>query len=118
MRVERERKKKLIVAFHFVYANESASRGGWNCDSCRRHGLEKKRRCGFLPSEERGDARIVWGSHGAQTEECPKSLITGKSLAFIEEFLAGRRLGMQNGLGMDARKADAFLILQEEMDRG
>jgi hypothetical protein len=117
VRVERERKKKLIVAFHFVYANESVSRGGWNCDSCRRHGLEKKRRCGFLPSEQRGEARIVWGRHGAHAQECPKSLITAESLTLIEEFLVGRRLGMQNGLDMDARKADAFLILQEETER-
>jgi hypothetical protein len=106
-----------MVAFHFVYAGESAGRGGWNCDSCRRHGLEKKRRCGFLASEERGEVRIVWGRHGAQAEECPKSLITGESLVLIEEFLVGRRLGMQNGLEMDARKADAFLILQAEMER-
>jgi hypothetical protein len=106
-----------MVAFHFVYANESTSRGGWNCDSCRRHGLERKRRCGFLASEQRGEARIVWGRHGAQAEECPKSLITAESLTLIEEFLVGRRLGMQNGLDMDARKADAFLILQEEMER-
>jgi hypothetical protein len=59
----------------------------------------------------------VWGRHGAHAQECPKSLITAESLTLIEEFLAGRRLGMQNGLDMDARKTDAFLILQEEMER-
>ncbi len=59
----------------------------------------------------------MWGRHGAQAEECPKSLITAESLTLIEEFMVGRRLGMQNGSDMDARKADAFVILQEEMER-
>ncbi len=117
MRAERERKKKLIVAFHFVHANQAGARGEWSCDSCRRQGLEKKRRCGYLASDQRGDVRIVWGHHGAQAEECPKSFITGESLTFIEEFLVGRRLGMQNTLRMAARKADAFVILHDEMER-
>ncbi len=46
MRPDGERKKKLIVAFHFQYANQAA----WKCDSCRRGGLELKRRCGFIPA--------------------------------------------------------------------
>ena len=41
--VERSRKKKLIVAFHFQLGNHSA----WNCGPCRKSGLERKRRCGW-----------------------------------------------------------------------
>jgi len=44
-------------------------------------------------------------------------LITGQSLSLIEEFFTGRRLGIPLSLETDARKADAFLILQEEMER-
>jgi hypothetical protein len=122
MRVTGERKKKLIVAFHFVTANRqfaplSSDRAGWNCGTCRQHGLETKRRCGFLPEEKRGEPRIVWGRRQTQTDECPKSLITGKSMALLEEFFVRRRLGIQDSLEMDASRIDAFLILRDEMDR-
>jgi hypothetical protein len=113
VRPERSRNKKLIVAFHFQFAN----RAGWNCDDCRKTGLEKKRRCGFLPAEERGASRLVWARKRAQAEECPKSLATGDSLALVEEFLVRRRLGIPETLEMPARKVDAFVILRGEMER-
>ena len=94
-----------------------ASQAGWNCGSCRRHGLETKRRCGFLKTEARGEPRLVWGRKHAQTDECPKSFVTSESLALIEEFFVGRRLGIQDSLDTDARKVDAFLILRDEMER-
>lgn len=113
MRAQRDRNKKLIVAFHFQFAN----RAGWDCDACRKNGLEKTRRCGFLPEAERGEPRLVWIRKRAQAEECPKSLVTGESLALVEEFFVRRRLGMVDGLDMPARHVDAFVILRQEMDR-
>jgi hypothetical protein len=44
-------------------------------------------------------------------------LVTGHSLALVEEFLVRRRLGIQDSLDMPARKVDAFLILRDEMER-
>jgi len=128
VRIAGERKKKLIVAFHFVtagrqFAGISGDRDGWNCASCRRHGLETSRRCGFLPEEQRGEPRIVWGRGQTRTDECPKSMITGDSLALLEEFFVRQRLGIQgsfeikDALETDARKVDAFLILRDEMER-
>ena len=113
MRTRRGRKKKLIAAFHFQFSN----RAGWNCGDCRRQGLEIKRRCGFLSGDERGKARIVWGRKLVQTEECPKSLVTGESLALVEEFFVRRRLGIPNSPEMAARTVDAFVILSNEMER-
>ena len=60
---------------------------------------------------------MVWGRKRARSEECPKSMITGESLALIEEFLVRRRLGIPHSLDLPARKVDAFLILQDEMER-
>jgi hypothetical protein len=118
VRVERERKKKLIVAFHFVTANQQVSnQAGWDCGTCRKHGLEMKRRCGFLPAERRGERRLVWARKHAQAEECPKSFVTAESLALVEEFLVRRRLGMQDSLETEARRVDAFLILRDETER-
>lgn len=113
MRPERVRKKKLIVAFHFQFANQS----GWNCDTCRRNGLESKRRCGFIAEELRAAPHIVWGRKQVHTEECPRSFIRGESTALVEEFAVRRRLSIGSTLDLDARKADAFLILQEQMER-
>ena len=113
MRSGRERKKKLIVAFHFQFSN----RAGWNCVSCRQHGLERKRRCGFIPIEERGPARIVWGRKQVTAEECPQSLIAGESLALLEEFFVRRRLEVPESIDTAAKKVDAFVILRDEMER-
>jgi hypothetical protein len=86
--------------------------------SCRQHGLEAKRRCGFLAVEQRGAPRVVWGRKQTQAEECPKSLVTGESLALLEEFFVRRRLGIHEPLEqMEARRVDAFLILRDEMER-
>jgi hypothetical protein len=117
VRVDGERKKKLIVAFHFVTANQQFPDRGWNCDSCRQHGLEAKRRCGFLPDAQRGEPRIVWGRRQTRAGECPKSLVTGESLALLEEFFVRRRLGIGDSIELEARKVDAFLILRDEMER-
>ena len=118
MRIERARKKKLIVAFHFQLANTGfAGRAGWDCESCRRNGLEVKRRCGFLPEEQRGEPRIVWGRGRVESQECPKSFVTGDSIALLEEYFVRRRLGIPDSIEMEARTTDAFLILRDQMDR-
>lgn len=79
--------------------------------------MEVKRRCGFLPVEKRGSPHLVWGSRHAQTEECPKSFVTGQSLALLEEFFVRRRLNNEISLETEARRVDAFLILRDEMER-
>ena len=118
MRSQRARKKKLTVAFHFQLASaESGGRTGWDCESCRRNGLDVKRRCGFLPVEKRGAPRIVWGRKRMHVDECPKSLVTGESLSLLEEFFVRRRLGIPDSLDLEARKVEAFLILRDLMEK-
>jgi hypothetical protein len=43
--------------------------------------------------------------------------MTGQSVTWIEEFLARRTLGGQPADELDARTADAFLVLSEQMDK-
>ncbi len=38
-------------------------------------------------------------------------------MALLEEFLVRRRMGMREDAETEARKVDAFLILQEQMER-
>ena len=112
MRVERRPAKKLIVAFHFL-RGEGAR---WECDACRKHGLEARRRCGFLPEERRGAKRIVWARGPASTEECPKSLVTAESVELLERFFATRAWrGTWGWKDPTAREADAFMALEQEL---
>lgn len=110
MRVERARKKKLIVAFHFLRSDPA----GWRCDACRRQGLDTKRRCGFLPEARRGSPRLVWVRGRAGAEECPKSLITPESTELVERFFAWKFSAARDAMQLKAREADAFLILEKE----
>jgi hypothetical protein len=114
VRAERSRKKKLIVAFHFLRLDTpGAGQAGWKCEQCRRQGLEIRRRCGFLPEAQRGASRAVWVRGRAIAEECPKSLVTAASVEFLEKFFAWKFSG-RYGEELTAREADAFLILEKE----
>jgi hypothetical protein len=108
--VERERKKKLTIAFHFLRSDQA----GWNCEQCRRQGLERRRRCGFLPEESRGPRRAVWVRDRKVTEECPKSLITGESVELIERFFLWKFSGGRDLDQFTAREADAIVMLDAE----
>jgi hypothetical protein len=113
VRAFRGGKKKLTVAFHFQFANQA----GWECDACRKSGLEKRRRCGWTARAGEAARRVVWARKAAASEECPRSYITAQSLAWVEAFLVGKRLGTAAPLdAMAARDAEAFLILEREWE--
>jgi hypothetical protein len=110
VRIERSGTKKLIVAFHFQFSNP----GGWKCDVCRKSGLDVKRQCRFRADVAgRGQRRIVWARKGVSLETCPKAYISAESLAWLEAFWVWRTLGGEVK-ELDARTAEAFLILTEE----
>jgi hypothetical protein len=110
VRAERRRTKKLIVAFHFQFSDPAA----WKCDACRRSGLERKRRCGFIAEAERGARTVVWARKRAAAEECPKTLITAESLAQVEAFAAWKAIGGGRIEEMNARDVEARTILERE----
>lgn len=58
----------------------------------------------------------MWGRKRTHVDECPRSFITGESLALLEEFFVRQRSGMQDSPDLPARKMDAFLILRDEME--
>jgi hypothetical protein len=104
------RNKKLIVAFHFQFANQAA----WKCDACRSQGLEKQRRCGWLPASMDSLSRPVWARRKTAMMECPRSYITAASLSLVEEFFAWKAGGGGNLMNRPARTAEAFFILERE----
>ena len=109
MRIERRRTKKLIAAFHFELSNQA----GWKCGDCRKNGLEKKRRCGWLAGAKDGPERIVWARRGVGVSECPTSLITTQSLQWIEAFHAWKLCGWSDGEAT-ARQVEALCVLENE----
>ncbi len=104
------RAKKLIVAFHFQYANEAA----WKCDVCRKSGLEKKRRCAWLGISVESDPTPVWVRKGAVAQACPVSLITPLSLSFLEQYTAWKLFGGSDLKTTPGKTVDAFCVLETE----
>lgn len=111
MRVERRRKKKLIVAFHFQHANQAA----WKCDACRASGLETRRRCGWLEREDGAGPPVVWARGKAATSQCPISYITSESRALVEEFNVWKMFGTTDYVRLPARLVEAIFILENEL---
>ena len=111
MRANRGGKKKLIVAFHFELGNKAA----WKCDTCRKSGLEKKRRCGWLPNEADSIPAIVWGRGKVFLATCPTSYITAESVALLEEFHAWKLVGAGSVYELSARLVEAIFVLEKEL---
>jgi len=111
VRAERGRKKKLIVAFHFQFANEAA----WKCDECRKNGLELTRRCDWVPEAALTSQRVVWAREQVATTSCPISYITAESRALLEEFHAWKLFGSADYQRMSARVAEAIFVLESEL---
>lgn len=76
-----------------------------------------KRRCGFIPEESRGPARLVWARGPAVTEACPRTEITAASHAWLELFAAWKRLGGGNVWDLPAKDAEALGVLEEEWEK-
>jgi len=110
VRLERSRKKKLIIAFHFQLGNQAA----WKCDACRRNGLESKRRCGWRKDSSDSLQQIVWARERVSLTTCPTSYITAESLGLLEEFQAWKLMGASNVFDLPARLVEAIAILENE----
>jgi hypothetical protein len=74
-----------------------------------------RRRCGWMPSALATPERVVWARDRTSTTECPRSYITAQSWAWIEEFYVWRRLSSRSLDGLEAKKAEAFLLLENEL---
>ncbi len=99
-----------MVAFHFQFANQS----GWECDACRKSGLERRRRCPWLNDGEE-PRRVVWARGTVSSEVCPQGYVTAESAAWVEGFLVKKRLGVHPDMArMTARDVEAQLILERE----
>jgi hypothetical protein len=58
--------------------------------------------------------RPVWARGGAASRECPRSFVTGQSLAWIEEFFTWKLFGGLDHYTLPAKTVDAFFVLERE----
>lgn len=82
---------------------------------CRKSGLERNRKCGWLTDGEISSSPIVWARGRIALATCPTSYITSESVALMEEFHAWKLLGAQNFYDLPARLVEAIFILENEL---
>lgn len=68
-----------------------------------------------MPAALETAPHVVWTRRHVATDVCPKSFITAQSLGWIEEFLVWKRLGLSVSFDLEARQAEAFIILEEQL---
>ena len=56
----------------------------------------------------------MWARGRVWVEECPTSTVTPKSVEWLEKFWAWKLAGAGELMALNARDADAFLILEQE----
>ena len=59
----------------------------------------------------------VWARRDVAVGACPKSYVTAESVGLLEEFLVRRQLGGLACEELSARKVEAFVVLEREMDK-
>lgn len=79
--------------------------------------MAELRNCGWLPAREQSLRRPVWARGDVFTTECPKSYVSEQSRRWIDMFVASKRFGGFDALQMDARCADAFVVLEAELQK-
>jgi hypothetical protein len=82
---------------------------------CRKRGLERKRRCGWLVDDGTPSSSIVWARGRTTLATCPTSTITSESIALLEEFHAWKVLGTGSFHDLPARLVHAIFILENEV---
>jgi hypothetical protein len=92
-----------------------SNQAGWECDACRKYGLEVKRRCGFQGLQAQAVAGPVWLRGKVALNCCPKSYISAESEGMVEDFLVRRRMGGMDFRKLTARQVEAFLVLEQAL---
>ena len=60
---------------------------------------------------------MVWARGGVALTRCPRPVITAESEARVEEFLVWKRVGGAATGELSAKQVDAFVVLENAMER-
>lgn len=67
--------------------------------------------------ETTGSERVVWARGGLAVTRCPRSTVTAASEGVVEEFFVWKRLGAAAVGELSARQVEAFVVLENAMER-
>lgn len=59
----------------------------------------------------------MWVRKDVALTNCPRSQVTGESEAWLEQYHAFKRFGMQDVMALPARAVHAILVLEREAER-
>jgi len=82
---------------------------------CRKSGLERKRRCGWLKESSSQATQPVWIRRAVALMTCPTSYVSSESISLLEEFHAWKVFGMKDFYELPARTVEAIFILENEL---
>jgi hypothetical protein len=82
---------------------------------CRKSGLERRRRCGWLAIEAPSTPVMIWAGGRVAIETCPTSYVTSESIALLEEFYAWKLMGAGSFHELPARLVEAIFVLEKEL---
>jgi hypothetical protein len=79
----------------------------------------KARNCAWIDTQQTVSKRAVWTRKAVFSVRCPKSVITAQSLHFLEQFRWWKQCGGGAIWEMDAKSADALMVLEDawEMEK-
>jgi hypothetical protein len=60
---------------------------------------------------------VIWRRGAVCSEQCPKSIITAESLAFLDEYRTRKQIGCVEQLTLSAKAADALVLIDLEMQK-
>ena len=82
----------------------------------------KARNCAWVRIEPPEREKAVWARGGVYSTQCPKSVITTRSLYLLDQFRWWKEAGGGGVWHMDAKVADGVMLLerawQMEIERG
>lgn len=73
----------------------------------------KVRNCAWAGEPVPVGARPVWARGNTVSYRCPKSIITAQSSYFVEQFSVWKRFGGGIPWSMEAKAAEAILVLEQ-----
>ena len=82
---------------------------------CRKSGLERRRRCGWLENASPSEKQVIWARGRIWLTTCPTSYITSESIALLEEFHAWKLFGTIDYHRLPARVVQAICVLENEL---
>jgi hypothetical protein len=77
----------------------------------------KARNCAWVDIESPANKRVVWARQDVFSMQCPKSIITAESMAYLERHAAWKQFGVYDPEMLTAKTADAIVFLEQAWRR-